>query len=490
MEDLKETKASRRVPGDESLIPVRHSPAPGPDIAVSVKGVSKKYRLYDSPKHRLKEALHPFRKKYHREFWALRDVSFELKKGETVGIVGKNGSGKSTLLQILCGILQPTGGEVSVIGRISALLELGAGFNPEFTGRGNIYLNGAIKGFTKEEMDDKFDDIAGFADIGNFMDQPVKTYSSGMYIRLAFAAAINIAPDILIVDEALSVGDEAFQRKCFSRIQAIQEKGSTILFVSHNASAVVELCKRAILLDNGELLLSGKPKRVVARYHKMLYAAPEKIEAIRAEYRQEQRNAARVQADSTVHEAHEASPGIGSDAKDVRPAFDPALVPKSCLEYESRGARIRKPEITNLDGDRVNMLVHGQEYLYRYSVYFEEEAFNVRFGMLIKTIRGLELGGIASHTTFDAVEFIRKDAVVEVSFRFKCLVGPGVYFLNAGLLGTRNGAEIYLHRVVDALMFRVLPERNLLATGTIDFSVEGEGASINILLTERVSTDE
>jgi lipopolysaccharide transport system ATP-binding protein len=236
------------------------------DIAISVRNLSKKYRLYDSPQQRMKEALHPFRKKYHRDFWALRDISFEVERGETVGIIGKNGSGKSTLLQIVCGVLQPTAGELSVHGNISALLELGAGFNPEFTGRGNVYLNGAIKGFTKEEMDERFDAIAGFADIGEFIDQPVKTYSSGMHVRLAFAAAIHVEPDILVVDEALSVGDMFFQTKCMKKIKQLMERGCTTLFVSHDTGAVKSLCSRTVYLDAGAVKATGNSGDVCDLY--------------------------------------------------------------------------------------------------------------------------------------------------------------------------------------------------------------------------------
>lgn len=242
------------------------SPVPSPDIAISVRNLSKKYKLYDTPQHRLKEALHPFRKRYHREFWALKDVSFEVRKGETIGIIGKNGSGKSTLLQIICGVLEPSQGEAQVSGRISALLELGAGFNPEFTGRENVYLNGAIKGFTKEQMDERFDAIAGFADIGDFIDQPVKTYSSGMYVRLAFSAAINVDPEILVVDEALSVGDMFFQAKCMKKMKQLMEKGCTTLFVSHDTGAVKSLCSRAVYLDVGAVKLLGDSGEVCDVY--------------------------------------------------------------------------------------------------------------------------------------------------------------------------------------------------------------------------------
>lgn len=236
-------------------------------IAISVQNVTKTYRLYDSPQHRLKEALHPFRKKFHHDFQALRDVSFQVPKGETIGILGRNGSGKSTLLQIICGILQPTSGSITTNGRISALLELGAGFNPNFTGRSNVYMNGALMGFSREEMDAQMPTIEAFADIGEFIDQPAKTYSSGMYIRLAFACAINVKPDILIVDEALSVGDVFFQQKCYAKIREIIAGGTTCLFVSHDTQAIMNICNSAILLRNGAIDFQGAPEEAVSRYY-------------------------------------------------------------------------------------------------------------------------------------------------------------------------------------------------------------------------------
>ncbi len=242
------------------------------DVAISVKHLSKKYRRYGSIAEGIKEVLHPLRKKYHQEFWALRDVSFEVKKGESVGILGRNGSGKSTLLQILCGVMQPTVGEINVRGRVSALLELGAGFHPQFSGRDNVYLNGAIMGLTKEEIDARFDDIAGFADIGDFIDQPVKTYSSGMFVRLAFAAAINVNPDILVVDEALAVGDISFQKKCFDRLNLLKADGkTTIIFVSHAIDQMKSFPSKALLLDKGQVLHYGDPGETVLKYMQRLF---------------------------------------------------------------------------------------------------------------------------------------------------------------------------------------------------------------------------
>lgn len=240
------------------------------EIAVSVTDLSKKYHMYNKPVDRLKEAFHFQRKVYHREFWALKNISFELPKGEALGVIGRNGCGKSTLLQLVSGILQPTSGAVRVNGRISALLELGSGFNPEFTGRNNVYMNGALMGFSKKEMEGKFSTIEEFAEIGDFIDQPVKTYSSGMFVRLAFACAISVEPDILVVDEALSVGDVFFQQKCFTKIREIISKGTTCLFVSHDTAAVMNTCNRAILLSNGEIDFMGTPEETVSRYYSRL----------------------------------------------------------------------------------------------------------------------------------------------------------------------------------------------------------------------------
>jgi lipopolysaccharide transport system ATP-binding protein len=220
----------------------------GEEIAISLNNVSKCFKRYARPVDRLKEMLLPNRS-YAQEFWALRDISFDVMKGETIGIIGRNGAGKSTLLQMICGTLAPTSGKVQVNGRVAALLELGAGFNPEFTGRENVYMNGAIMGLSRVEVDERFDRVAAFADIKDFIDQPVKTYSSGMYVRLAFASAIHVDPDILIVDEALAVGDMFFQAKCMSRMRTMMESGVTVLFVSHDTSSVKALCQRGVFRE-------------------------------------------------------------------------------------------------------------------------------------------------------------------------------------------------------------------------------------------------
>ncbi len=240
------------------------------DPAISVRNVSKVYALYRKPIHRILEIFHPRGKKYHTPFCALDNVSFELNRGQALGIIGRNGSGKSSLLQLITGIQQPTAGTVQVKGRISALLELGAGFNPEFTGRENVYLNTAIQGFSEGDTDTRFQRIAEFADIGEFIDRPVKTYSSGMYIRLAFAAAVSMQPEILIVDEALSVGDIFFQQKCMTHMQKMMA-GCTIVLVSHDSHSIVNLCDRVLLLENGRTIFDGDPVEGVAEYTKLLH---------------------------------------------------------------------------------------------------------------------------------------------------------------------------------------------------------------------------
>ncbi len=238
---------------------------------IRIKNLSKMYKLYDKNKDRLKEAVNPFKRKYHREFYALNGINLEIGKGENLGIIGRNGSGKSTLLKIITGLLSPTAGTIEVNGKLSALLELGAGFNPDYTGIENIYLNGALMGFQREDMESRIDEIIDFASIGDFIHQPVKMYSSGMYIRLAFAVAINVDPDILIIDEALSVGDIRFQQKCYRKINEFQENNKTILFCTHDTGAVQNLCTSCIWIHNGQIFARGEPEDVVSRYHAYMY---------------------------------------------------------------------------------------------------------------------------------------------------------------------------------------------------------------------------
>ena len=443
------------------------------DIAISVQNLSKCYQIYETPRDRLKQFVMPRvrrlvgkpQKQYFREFWALKDVSFEIRKGETVGIVGRNGSGKSTLLQLICGTLNPTRGSVQTNSRIAALLELGSGFNPEFTGRENVYMNGAVLGLSKDGVDARFDDIAAFADIGQFIEQPVKTYSSGMMVRLAFAVAINVDPEILIVDEALSVGDELFQRKCFSRIEVIRANGATILFVSHSGAQIIQLCDRALLLDSGELLMSNSPRKVVGNYHKLISAPSEKRSQIRAQIQVSNQSLNELNQQGTS--GGKAELIVNNNLEEY---YDPFLKPNSTIIYESRGAYIQSPRVLTLRGERVNNLLQGNHYRYVYSVKFECNATNVRFGMLIKTISGLELGGAMSSATIgNSIQNVDPGSVIEVEFEFKCILNTGVYFLNAGVIATVNEEDVHLHRLLDIEMFRVMPSTDVISVGTVDF---------------------
>lgn len=448
------------------------------DIAIRVSNLSKCYQIYSTPRERLKQFIFPRMqrlagqtpKQYFREFWALKDVSFEIKKGESVGIIGRNGSGKSTLLQIICGTLTPTSGSVESNGRVAALLELGSGFNPEFTGRENVYMNAAMLGLSKEEVDERFADIAAFADIGEFIERPVKSYSSGMYVRLAFAVAINVDAEILIVDEALSVGDELFQRKCFSRIEGLRNKGATILFVSHSGSHITQLCNCAILLDEGEKLVSGDSKRVVDLYQKLLYSSKD----THAETRQLIIDSPKT-IENQVDYAGHAVPLEPFSLLSAHESFNPALKPYSTTEYESDLASIECPEIRTLNGERVNHLITGRTYKFIYSVRFFQEVTQVRFGMLIKTISGVEIGGaISARSVADSIEKLTEGSRVQVEFEFCCSLNQAVYFINAGVIGINNGMESYLHRLVDADVFRVLAENEGYSLGIVNFDPQAK----------------
>lgn len=439
------------------------------DIAIKVESLSKCFHIYGRPSDRLAQMFSRGRKQYFREFWAVKDVSFEVRKGETVGIVGRNGSGKSTLLQMICGTLNPTSGTIQTNGRVAALLELGSGFNPEFSGRDNVYMNAAVLGLSKEETDARFADIEAFAEIGDFIDQPVKSYSSGMMIRLAFAVAINVDPQILIVDEALSVGDELFQRKCFARFEAIKASGATILFVSHSGSTVVELCDRAILLDGGDKLAEGTPKAVIGKYQKLLYAPADKIKAIRAAIIGGGDVGA---ASSALNHPNRASEDLSlkQTMHDSDEFFDPNLLSQSMVSYESHGVTIESPQILNLAGEAVNCLKRGRMYRYTYQAQFSASATGVRFGMMIKTLAGVELGGATNAVNLqDSISYVAQGSVVRVEFSFQCDLNPGTYFLNAGVLGSMGEGETYLHRLLDACLFRVLPVADSTATGVVDF---------------------
>ncbi len=427
------------------------------NVVIQVQNLSKTYKLYAEPVDRLKEALNPFGRSYHKNFYALKDVSFEIKKGETVGIIGRNGSGKSTLLKLITGVLTPSGGRVEVNGKISAILELGAGFNPEMTGLENVYLNTSINGMSKNATDEKIDDILDFAELGEFIYQPLKTYSSGMKARLGFAVAINIDPDILIVDEALAVGDAAFQRKCFAKMEQIRQAGATILFVSHSEGSIVNLCSRAIWLSNGEKIIEGEPKLVTGLYMKNStkkcinkQEILQEIENFKSTHKQKQKE------DDVLEKKLQNS--------QEEEYYDPVLKPKSTVYYEEKGAKISDVRITTLEGKEVNALVHGREYFYEYKIVILEDMVDATFGFLIKDMQGIAIGG-GSYSLKKQENRIKIEAgTYKILWKFKCIFNARVYSLNAGCSSNKEP----MHRILDAYIFRVQPIENNMFTANVN----------------------
>ena len=383
------------------------------EIAISVNNISKMYKLYENPMDRLKESLGLTRKKRYKEHYALNNVSFQVKKGETVGIIGTNGSGKSTILKIITGVLNPTQGEVVVDGRISALLELGAGFNGEYSGIENVYLNGQMIGFSKEEIDAKLQDILDFADIGDFIHQPVKTYSSGMFVRLAFAVAINIEPEILIVDEALSVGDVFFQAKCYRKFEEFKEMGKTILFVSHDLSSIGKYCDRVVLLNKGEKLAEGDAKEMVNLYRRVLvnqYDEP-------GEQNTMQEETPEVQEEKSTKDQLNLNPKV--------------------LEYGSKLAEIQDFAIRDKSGMVTNVIEKGEE-------------FSVDMKIHENTPVGTQKAGETRRITFTQ----------------KMPLEAGEYMLCLGCTGYRDGDFTVFHRLYDVCNLTVITDKK--AVGYFD----------------------
>lgn len=438
------------------------------NTAIKVQNLTKTYKLYTKPIERLKESLHPFKKKYHREFHALNDVSFEIKKGETVGIIGKNGSGKSTLLKIITGVLTPTSGKVMVYGKISAILELGAGFNPEMTGLENIYLNTSINGMNKAQTDKKIDEIVAFAELGEFIHQPIKTYSSGMKARLAFAVSINVEPDILIVDEALSVGDAAFSRKCFAKMEEIRAKGATILFVSHSEGSIVSLCNRAIWISNGNQIIDGTPKLVTGLYMKHINENKIDKSKIENEYEALVNSKDETQKEKISKDDNSTLNIKNTTLKNssIEEFFNPSLKPTSTIYYEEKGAKISDVKITTLDGKEVNVLTQGKEYIYSYKVNPFQILEKVQFGFLIKRKDGINLGGGAFPSRDKYLDVLEKK--VEVRIKFICSLNDGEYFFNCGVLSLIDNKIDYSHRIIDAYIIKVRSEVKYI-TANINF---------------------
>ena len=403
---------------------------------IQIRDLSKMYKLYDKPSDRLKESLGLTKKKCYREHYALSHVSFDVHQGETVGIIGTNGSGKSTILKIITGVLNPTDGEVIVDGRISALLELGAGFNMEYSGLENVYLNGTMIGVSREEIDEKLDDILNFADIGEFIHQPVKTYSSGMFVRLAFAVAINIEPEILIVDEALSVGDVFFQAKCYHKFEEFKKMGKTIIFVSHDLSAVSKYCDKVILLNRGEKLDEGSPKAMVDMYKQLL-----------------------VNQDPINTDRQEESGEIV--AQEIEGSWKSNFqVNPNTLEYGEKIAEIVDFAVFDSKGAITNTIEKGSRFQIKMKILFHEEIQDPIGAYTFKDTRGTEITG--TNTMFEKA-YIRPPKAGEtcvITFEQKMDLQGGEYLISFGCTGYRNGDFHVFHRLYDACNITVVSTKN------------------------------
>jgi lipopolysaccharide transport system ATP-binding protein len=423
------------------------------EYAVKVEGLSKRYQIYNRPEDRLKQSIIPRLqalvgrppKTYFHEFWALRDVSFEINKGETVGIIGRNGSGKSTLLQLICGTLTPTSGNVMTRGRIAALLELGSGFNPEFTGRENVYLNGAILGLDRHEIDARFDDIAAFADIGEFIEQPVKMYSSGMYVRLAFAINIMSQPDIMIVDEALAVGDMNFQAKCMTALKRRQETGTTVLFVSHDVGTIKSLCSRGIYLEHGEMKSMGSAAEVAERY----------LRIMREEMNTEQRGlspASQINSERQKKVPVVLPPQSGFTLKRSE-EFNHRV---SQFRYGTDEARITYVELLNMDDEPISMVEFNQSVKIRiYFEAYEQKLLSVNF--IIMDDKKNNITGSNLLLADQSILKVRSGDCFQVEYCIRLPLSEGEYSVQVLLTETiiLNQTANFVDVISDAVVFTV-----------------------------------
>ena len=414
------------------------------DVILSIQNVSKTFYHLKSARDLLKFMIRGDRANLPKTK-ALHDISFEMKRGQTLGIVGRNGSGKSTLLHIITGTMTPTHGKVVTHGRIAALLELGAGFNPELTGRENIKMSASIIGMDKQQIDEALPQILKFADIGDFIDRPLRTYSSGMMVRLGFATAIHTAPDILIIDEALAVGDEAFQRKCFAFLENFKAAGGTILFVSHSASHIIGLCDEAVLLDKGKFITRDHPKAVMNLYHQMLYDRDE------AGAKSQKKSAATTQK--------------------IKDDFDPSLISESKISYQENGARILELAVRNLKNQPVNLLKTGASYEIICQVEFSKNHNRVVFGAVVRTIDGRSISAITTRGTDLILESVKKNQIYEIRHRFDCHLLQGTYLINCGVSSLSGEDQNFLHRWVDGAIFKVLPTTKNHRSGLVDLGL-------------------
>lgn len=408
------------------------------NLAISVQDVTKIYRLYDKPIDRLLEAMSITKKTYHKKFFALDKISFEIEKGTTVGIIGTNGSGKSTILKIITGVLNTSSGKVEVDGNISALLELGAGFNMDYTGKENIYMNGTMMGFSREEMEKKLPEILEFADIGDFVHQPVKTYSSGMFVRLAFALAINVEPEILIVDEALSVGDVFFQSKCYKKMDEIRQKGTTILMVTHDMGSVIKYCDKVILLNKGSFVAEGNAGEIVDLYKKILANRFEPEQE--AEDEKNSGGAAVLESGKLMKEALSLNPNV--------------------TEYGDGRAEIYDLGLIDSKGEISNLLIKGEEFTIKERIRFFADIKQPIFTYTIKDKKGTELSGTNTMFELIDVEEVHPGDTYDVEFKQKMNLQGGEYLVSMSCTGFENGQHVVYHRLYDVANITVISNKN------------------------------
>lgn len=437
--------------------------------AIEIRDLGKCYNIYDRPRDRLLQMFYRGRRQLYQQFWALRDVSFEVPRGETIGIVGRNGSGKSTLLQMIAGTLTPTSGEVVTRGRVAALLELGSGFNPEFTGRENVYLNGALLGLTKAEVDEKFEGIVEFADIGRFIDQSVKTYSSGMMVRLAFAVQAQIEPEILIVDEALAVGDARFQAKCFDRLKQLKANGTSILLVTHSSEQIVTHCSRALLLDAGELVTQGNPRDVINRYMDLLFGRkPAALSDAGAQAGEPDTDAAQENAlPADIAEGLE----FTGDAFATRPGYNQ-------YEYRwgDRAAEIVDFRLASEGHDFPHSVKTGKQVTLRFALVFYKALSRPILGVTIKTKEGVTVFGTNSELlgNTSTYELGKEGEKAVATIQFVCNLAPGDYFLSLGL-ATHAGNEVVPHdRRYDSIHVIVSPDSSFFGLANVKMELDVE----------------
>lgn len=417
------------------------------ELVIDIKNIKKEYKLYDKPSLRVKEALSIRGKKYHKKFQALKDISFQVEKGEMLGIIGKNGAGKSTLLKIITGVLTPTSGQIKINGKISALLELGAGFNPEYTGVENIYLNGTMIGFTREEMDEKIEDILTFADIGEFVYQPVKTYSSGMFARLAFAVAINVDPDILIVDEALSVGDVFFQTKCYKKLEDLKKAGKTILFVTHDMGSVIRYCNRAILINDGIIAAEGNPDEIVDLYKKVLVG----------QFGKEDEN----QEEKKVRGLEEGKPWKSY-----------MLINPNSQVYGDQRAEIIDFGIFDENEEINNTVRKMKEFSIKMKVRFYETIENPIFAFSIKDTKGTEITGTNTIIEQTDTGIIQAGEEIVITFKQVMRIQGGQYLLHLGCTGYEGDNLVVYNRLYDICCITVISEKTTVGYFDLDTTVE------------------